>query len=291
MKVSFLLGTLTVLALGHISLGQSDGKQFCQSVVQCYEEVVKLADDCQKQNANRKPANTSSTNNAGKCKAAIADKTAQLKDKQRQHRQTALDCVKGRVNEAMSIPAKLSAKCDAGSSSSSSNGNNNGQRSKRQVKAETKSSTNVTTTTNDGGSNNQVDGDATGGGRGNGRGNGKGKGKGRGNGNGQGKGNGCQKQVHQKQQQCQRMAKCCSEVAYCHLKFELSDLHDQIRQIQLDILEQRRQCQKQQPQTQGASSNSSSVKSSSLSNNVLRDSIVEDDDDEDEFHLGPKDED
>jgi len=232
MKIIFISQISCALFLVSIVFGQDDSKKYCQTAIQCYQDVQKLHNDC---NTN-KPANASSSK--GNCKGGQSDKMKQLKEKEQQHQKQMIDCLQSRLNDAMPLPPKESAKCQDG-------GNGNAQRFIRQT-------TNITTT-------------STGGGGGGG---GKGHGKGHG---GKGKGNGCQQKVHQKQNQCKENAKCCSEVPYCHLKFELSDLHDQIRQLQLDVLEERRQCQKQQ-QSQGNQSNKGPS-----GNSIQRDSPIEDD--------------
>jgi hypothetical protein len=242
---AILIGFLGLLALVSVSKAQDDGKKYCQQLIQCYEDAQKLAADCQNQNANRKSNSTSTANN---CKAAVQEKTKQLKPLELKHRQIIADCVKDRLNEAMPVNAKQSARCQGDSTPA--------PRNKRQAD-QTGSSANVTASTGGAG--------------------GKGKGgKGKGHGGGKGKGNGCQKQVHEKQQQCKRMQACCSEVQYCHLKFELSDLHDQIRKAQLDILEQRRQCQKQQ---------ASNGKGNGGSNNVQMDDPLEDEEEDEDFMM------
>jgi len=253
---------IAFLALVAVSYGQqTDGKQYCQSILSCYDEAQKLADDCQKQNANHKPANASAVKASG-CKAATKDKQTQLRQKQLDHRKMVTDCVKSRVNEAMPIPAKKADKC-SGTSQPQPTGDGNGPRPKRQnVNMTSSTSTSTSTSTDSAG----------------GRGKGKGKGHGNGQGKGKGKGNGCQKQVQQKHKQCNEIKKCCSEVEYCEQKYEVSGLHDEVHQLQLDILDQKHKCYKEQGQASQATK-------PSMKNNVLRDSPIEDDDDDEDFDM------
>jgi len=279
MKAAVLSGIIGILALITVSYGQqTDGKQFCQSIVQCYEDVVKLVDDCQK---GQKPANASSAKKTVNCQSVMKDKQAQLHEKQIEHEKMVTDCVKSRTNEALMVPAKQADMCQG---SSQSSGDGSGQRNKRQASVETSSSPNITSSSSsstDGMSSSSggSGGGGSGGGSGSGRG-GKGKGKGQGNGQGKGKGNECQKKIQQKRKQCDEMKKCCSEVEYCEQKYEVSDLHDQVHQLQLDILDEKHKCVKEQQ------NQSPKPKPSTNNNNVMRDSPIEDDDDEaeDSFH-------
>jgi len=254
-----------VSALIAITFGQEDGKQYCQSAIQCYVEAEKLNSDCQ---ATNKPSNTSvSANKSTDCKAVLNDKIDQLRQKEKQHRQQMIDCLKTRVDDATPVPQKEAVKCQNASTPASGMGPS--QRFVRQTTNMTDvSSTDMSSgqggsgSGSDGGSAANVGSSGNGatanGGSGSGGGQGN-KGKGKGGKGGKGSGNGpnkpkpqgnnvCQQKVQQKQAQCKKMDTCCSEIPYCHLQFELSDLHDQIRQLELDILLQRRKCQAQQPQ-------------------------------------------
>jgi len=52
----------------------------------------------------------------------------------------------------------------------------------------------------------------------------------------------CGKQVHNMREQCNSLRGCCFEVEICEQEYELTDLHDDVHRLQLEIADKKRDC-------------------------------------------------
>jgi len=52
----------------------------------------------------------------------------------------------------------------------------------------------------------------------------------------------CMARARIKREECKPLVNCCPDTVKCHLRYELSELHDQIHRLELEISEGRQMC-------------------------------------------------